>query len=141
MEIVIDKKQIQLGMNPSTASGRLVKDILYRFIVDTGNNNCYKCGMMMCRDTFSIEHKTPWLDSDDPLGLYFDLENISFSHGVCNTKAGRKPSKYATEKDRKAAKSLNTQNWKVRNNITRTPQQRNEEYKRRKARQENIMLM
>ena len=83
------KKQEQLGMNPSTAAHRLVKDILWRF-VEIGGYTCHQCGQPMCRETFSIEHKTPWLDSEDPKGLYFDLENIAFSHLSCNTGAARK---------------------------------------------------
>lgn len=79
-----DKKKMQLGMNPSTASGRLVKDILWKLIVETGNDTCYKCGESMSRETFSIEHVEPWLDSEDPVGLYFNLDNISFSHLRCN---------------------------------------------------------
>lgn len=48
----------------------------------------------MTRQTFSIEHKEPWLDSADPLGMYFDMANISFSHISCNTsEARRKPRK------------------------------------------------
>ena len=82
------KKALQLGMNPSTASHRLVKDILFQFISE--NHVCYQCGEELTRDTFSIEHKEPWLDSEDPSGLYFDLDNISFSHLTCNIKAGRR---------------------------------------------------
>lgn len=85
------KKQQQLGMNPSTAANRLVKDVLYSLVVKTGQNNCYHCGFPMSRETFSIEHKEAWLDSEDPLKLFFDLDNISFSHHSCNIKAGRKP--------------------------------------------------
>ena len=77
------KKQSQLGMNPSTASHRLGKDLLFKF-VQIHHPNCYRCGEPMTRETFSIEHKTPWLDSDDPVGLYFDLDNIDFSHLQCN---------------------------------------------------------
>ena len=79
-----DKKKMQLGMNPSTAAGRLVKDLLWSFIVETAQDKCCKCGEPMSRETFSIEHITPWLDSDDPVGLYFDLGNISYSHLRCN---------------------------------------------------------
>jgi hypothetical protein len=77
-------------MNPSTASGRLVKDILYSLVVKTGQNSCYKCGKDMCRATFSVEHKTPWLDSEDPVGLFFELDNISFSHIACNVASARR---------------------------------------------------
>lgn len=95
-----DKKSKQLGINPSTAAGRLVKDILYKFVVETGNNECFQCGEDMSRDTFSIEHKEPWLDSHDPVGLYFDLDNISFSHRSCNSGAARSAKKiYETKEE------------------------------------------
>jgi len=82
------KKQTQLGMNPSTASGRLVKDILFNFI-EKSNIKCFHCNIIMNRENFSIEHKIPWLDSKNPKELYFDLNNISFSHLKCNVAASR----------------------------------------------------
>lgn len=85
-----DRKAEQLGMNASTASGRLLKDILFKFICDAGQNMCYQCGESMSREDFSIEHKTPWLDSSNPTELFFDLENISFSHLKCNIGAARR---------------------------------------------------
>lgn len=83
------KKNSQLGMNTSTASSRLVKDLLWNFIESAGSNKCYRCGEPMTRDTFSIEHKVPWLDSEDPKGLFFDIDNISYSHLSCNSAARR----------------------------------------------------
>lgn len=94
-----DKKKQQLGMNPSTASGRLVKDLLWNFVKTTGQDACCKCGEPMSRETFSIEHVTPWLDSDDPVGLYFDIENIGYSHLKCNVedrRNGQLPSEHGT---------------------------------------------
>lgn len=85
-----DKKKMQLGMNPSTASHRLVKDVLWSLIVKTDQHDCCKCGEPMSRETFSIEHIEPWLDSEDPVGLYFDIENIGFSHLKCNIADARK---------------------------------------------------
>lgn len=84
-----DKKKMQLGMNPSTASHRLVKDTLWRLITLAGFTACVKCGLEMTRDTFSIEHLEPWLDSEDPVGLYFDQQNIGFSHLKCNVDDAR----------------------------------------------------
>lgn len=84
------KKQTQLGMNPGTASHRLVKDILYSLVVKTEQNACFHCGEQMTRETFSVEHKEPWLDSEDPVKMFFDLDNISFSHMRCNTAAARR---------------------------------------------------
>lgn len=106
------KKQSQLGMNPGTASGRLVKDLLFKF-VRLHHPNCFRCGQPLTRETFSIEHKTPWLDSDKPLELFFDLDNIDFSHHSCNVKAGRKPpKKYNTpEEKRQAQTELERLRW------------------------------
>lgn len=93
-----DKKQKQLGMNPSTANGRLLRDVLYSLVVKNDQNDCYRCGNEMSRETFSIEHITPWLDSDDPVSLYFDMNNISFSHIRCNIKDARRPNKIYEDK-------------------------------------------
>ena len=95
-----DKKQKQLGMNPSTAAHRLRTDIMFKIIMDAGYV-CHQCGEVLTRDTFSIEHKEPWLDSENPLKLYFDLENIAFSHYSCNVGAARQPSKYLSEEERR----------------------------------------
>lgn len=93
----MDKKAQQLGMNPGTARHRLIRDLLFSYVKDVP---CFHCGKPLTRDTFSIEHKTPWLDSDDPLGLFFDLDNISYSHESCNYGAARQvnaPSACGTE--------------------------------------------
>ena len=63
----------------------------------------------MDRETFSIEHKTPWLDSGDPIGLYFDLDNISFSHLSCNCRASRR-GKYETDEQRLKARRESNKN-------------------------------
>jgi hypothetical protein len=44
------KKKNQLGMNPSTASNRLVKDVLWKLVVETGQDNCYRCDSKMFQD-------------------------------------------------------------------------------------------
>lgn len=77
-------KHEQLGMNASTANGRLLKDILWKLIQETNQTKCFVCGEEMSRETFTIEHKIPWLDSKTPKELFFDLSNISFSHAKCN---------------------------------------------------------
>lgn len=88
----MNKKTQQLGMNPSTATYRLLRDLLFDRVKDTP---CFRCGEKMTRDTFSIEHKKSWMDSDDPVGNYFDLNNISYSHHSCNA---RHHSKFGTAK-------------------------------------------
>jgi hypothetical protein len=94
------KKHLQLGMNAGTASYRLTKDLLFDFVIRAGHV-CRHCGGQIAREDFSIEHKTPWLDSDDPHGMFFDLENIAYSHYRCNVSAARRSKKWATEEERK----------------------------------------
>jgi|TARA_R100000231_G_scaffold53647_5_gene45131 hypothetical protein len=85
-----EKKKKQLGMNPGTASNRLKKSILFSFAKKLGLNWCYQCGTEITNiHKFTVEHKTPWLDSDDPKKLFFDLDNIAFSHASCNYAASR----------------------------------------------------
>lgn len=93
------KKHNQLGMNYSTASGRLVKDLLFKFAIHAGEK-CHQCGGGLQRGDFSIEHKTPWLDSADPIAMFFDLDNIAFSHLGCNAGAARRrtPSEHGTNR-------------------------------------------
>lgn len=87
------KKQKQLGMNPSTAQNRLRKLILFDLIKKLKLNKCYQCGEEITEsEHLSIEHKIPWLDSENPKELFFDLNNISFSHLSCNVSARRNSS-------------------------------------------------
>lgn len=87
------KKKDQLGINPSTAQSKLVRDVLYKYASIAGHMNCYHCNKYIERIDFSIEHKKPWLDSESPIEMFFDLDNIAFSHLLCNIKAGRRPTK------------------------------------------------
>lgn len=85
------EKTKQLGMDPSTASNRLKKSLLFEFAKRLDMNWCYQCGAEIENpDDFSVEHKTPWLHSEDPRGLFFDIDNIAFSHKSCNYSAARK---------------------------------------------------
>jgi len=97
----MDKKNEQLGMNPSTAQQRLVKDTLFRLVVTAGYV-CFRCGQPLVRENFTIE---PWLDSENPKELFFDQNNVAFSHAPCNFSAARKPSKYPTEEERRQARN------------------------------------
>ena len=77
-----------LGMNPSTASARLRKMVLWKFIVESGNDTCFRCGEKIASiDEMSIEHKQPWMSASDPVAAFFDVENIAFSHMACNSRA------------------------------------------------------
>jgi 5-methylcytosine-specific restriction endonuclease McrA len=84
------KKNEQLGMNPGTAANRLRKMVMFSLLQEYGRNICFQCGKHIEDiDNLSIEHKIPWLDSEDPVGTFFDLNNIAFSHMSCNYSAAK----------------------------------------------------
>jgi len=83
------KSQV-LGQPISTANSKLRKMLLFKYVALSGNGNCYRCQKeILFIEDFSIEHKIAWLHN--PLGreLFFDLDNISFSHRVCNSSASK----------------------------------------------------
>lgn len=116
----MDKKRQQLGMNPSTASNRLVKDTLFRLASEAGYV-CFHCKLPLTRETFSVEHKTPWLDSEDPKTAFFDQNNVAFSHLACNVGAARKDKK--SEEHHRERGRLYQRKW-------RTPEKRHAQYER-----------
>jgi len=85
-----DEKVRQLGMDPGTASNRLGKALLFSLGKKLNMDWCFHCAARIeSYKDMSIEHKVPWLHSKDPSDLYFDLDNIAFSHKSCNYKAAR----------------------------------------------------
>lgn len=88
------KKYEQLGMPQGTASGKLRKIIMFDLLKQLEKDICYRCSeKIKSVDELSIEHKEPWLDSANPVGKFFDLNNISFSHLKCNIGDARQPRK------------------------------------------------
>jgi len=84
------KKNRQLGMNVSTASNRLRKLLLFDLAGKLNLLKCYRCGgLIKIIEEFSVEHKIRWQDSKEPAKLFFDLDNIAFSHLRCNIKDSR----------------------------------------------------
>jgi len=83
------KKADQLGMPHGTASNRLRKQVLFSLIKRLDEHYCYQCGAEITSvEELSMEHKTPWLDNSPD--LFWDLNNIAFSHPSCNYGAARK---------------------------------------------------
>lgn len=112
-----NKKREQLGMDDSTASHKLRKLILFSLVQQTAQDVCFRCQTKIetVKD-FSIEHKIPWLDSNNPVNTFFDLTNIAFSHLKCNIADRRKPNKkYFTNDELKAANQFRWRNSKRRN--------------------------
>lgn len=99
-----EKRSSQLGMSVSTARAKLVMDLLYYMVMTHSSGTCARCGELLTRDSFTIDHMDPWLDSDDPFHKYFDVSNIQYSHLSCNSRASRRPhKKYFTEEEIKSA--------------------------------------
>lgn len=85
-----DKKAEQLGEPIGTATARLKKSLLFSLAQQLNLTMCYHCGNeILDVDDLSIEHKIPWLDSENPAKLFYDLNNIAFSHLTCNVSAAR----------------------------------------------------
>jgi hypothetical protein len=84
------KKKLQLGMPYGTANNKLKKTILFDLIKKLNIDFCYRCGLKIENEReLSIEHKIAWLDSEDPKKMFFDLDNIGFSHLSCNCRDAR----------------------------------------------------
>jgi hypothetical protein len=87
-------KAIQLGMSYGKANAKLRKLIIFDLIKKLNLNVCYRCHNSIENiDTLSIEHKIPWFNSSNPYELFFDINNITFSHLLCNIKHKRNNSK------------------------------------------------
>lgn len=86
-----NEKSIQLGMPFGTASHRLRKAVLFKYVQKAGDDVCFKCNKKIISiDELTIEHKKVWLHINPE--LFWDLNNIAFSHKICN-KAERQPLK------------------------------------------------
>jgi hypothetical protein len=111
------KKREQLGMDDSTASHKLRKLILFSLVQQTAQDVCFRFQTKIeIVEDLSIEHKTPWLDSSNPINTFFDLNNIAFSHLKCNIADRRKPNKkYFTDDELKEANQSRWRNSKRRN--------------------------
>lgn len=77
------RKSDQLGIPYGTASHRLRQQLFFGLLSQAELNVCFVCGKMIeTSDQMSIEHKEPWLDVDP--ALFWDLDNIAYSHRKCN---------------------------------------------------------
>lgn len=82
-----------LGCPVGTAQSKLRRNILFNLLLRFGLTDCFVCGKVMSNEDYSIEHIKPWLSSGSK-ELFWDLDNITFSHKKCNTphiRPGSKP--------------------------------------------------
>ena len=72
-----------LGMSYGSACGKLRKQLLFSCVQRLGEDICFRCGNTIENiDNFSIDHKKYWLHTN--VELFWDLNNIAFSHLHCN---------------------------------------------------------
>ena len=77
------KKSSQLGMDFGTAMHQLRKGIVFRLLERLGENVCFRCNERIeTANELSFDHKIDWLDVNPD--LFWDLDNIAFSHKRCN---------------------------------------------------------
>lgn len=76
-----------LGMSFGTACGRLRRLVMLHLLQRHGENVCFKCGKLILRvEELTLEHKQPWRAGGAT--LFWDLDNIAFSHARCNLRTG-----------------------------------------------------
>lgn len=97
-------KSRTLGMPHGTACNKLRKQILFHLLIKLGENKCFKCSEIIEKVAdLSIEHKQPWegISAD----LFWDLNNIAFSHLHCNRPHRQPLKKYFTEEEKNNRKA------------------------------------
>jgi hypothetical protein len=57
------------------------------------HTKCYRCKQELSAEDLSIDHIQDWFNSENPKEMFFDLENIAFSHLRCNMSARKTSSK------------------------------------------------
>lgn len=113
------RKADALGISYGAASNRLRKMILFSLVCRLRLNTCYQCGKeIISIDDLSVEHKEPWLQADNPVKSFFDLNNIAFSHLGCNCAAAAETNtKYKTDEERVEAQQRQRKIWSIKNPI------------------------
>lgn len=73
----------QLGMSMGSAQHRLRKLILFNLLKKHAENVCVRCKEPIEKvEDLSIEHIEPW--ENRSAELFWDLNNVAFSHMKCN---------------------------------------------------------
>lgn len=86
------EKEQKLGMSFSAAHSRLKRDIIFHLLKQIDKDACFRCGKKIeTAADLSIDHKEGWLYSDNPSSVFFDMNNIAFSHIGCNSTAKKCP--------------------------------------------------
>lgn len=80
-----------LGEKLSTAKSKLNKLLMFELAKKCNMDTCFRCGEKIEDiSDFTIDHKESWMLGDSPVQLFYDMNNIAFSHAKCNYEAGTK---------------------------------------------------
>ena len=83
----VQRKSDVLGMPFGTACNKLRRMVMFSLLQRHGENVCFKCGKQILKASdLSLEHKEAWQSAGS--ALFWDLDNIAFSHPQCNLRAG-----------------------------------------------------
>lgn len=81
-------KTEKLGVPYGTACNRLRRSIMFHLAQQCGRLRCIRCSEpIKTVKEFTIDHIQAWLKSESPIELFFDINNIGFSHTKCNQDA------------------------------------------------------
>jgi len=82
------KRKQLLGRSFTYARNELHRTLLFHFIKELKKDICYRCGEKINTiEDFTIDHKENWIGGDDPKKLFYSIDNIAFSHSLCNKRA------------------------------------------------------
>lgn len=80
-----EARKRKLGMSHGRACHIIRKEMMFLLIKEAGRDMCYRCGEPILQSSdMSFDHKVSWEHSNNPKELFFDLDNIAFSHRLCN---------------------------------------------------------
>lgn len=65
----------------------LYKILVFEYSKKLGLCTCYRCGETLELGDFTIDHIRNWRNQSNAKELFFDPDNIRFSHHGCNSKA------------------------------------------------------
>jgi hypothetical protein len=78
-------KASQLGMTYGKACHILRKQLIFTLAQKCGMDKCIRCNQIITDiQNFTIDHVKNWLYTENPSQLFFDIDNIGFSHSECN---------------------------------------------------------
>jgi len=78
------RREKLLGESYNQANRKLWKNVLFMLVKKSRMDRCHVCKRKI-KDPYdlTLEHKIPWESSENP-ELFYDLDNIAFSHKKCN---------------------------------------------------------